>query len=59
MTYAMLLQLLVEAEQRVADESLPADARERSAETVSLCKTRMASEGLTRHQLEQLAAEAA
>ena len=56
MTYALLLQLLIEAEQRRDDESLPKDVRERSTETVSLCKQRMASEGITRHQLEQLAA---
>ncbi|WMR34737.1 hypothetical protein [Metapseudomonas otitidis] len=56
MTYALLLQLLIEAEQRRDDESLPQDVRDRSIETVSLCKQRMASEGITRHQLEQLAA---
>lgn len=58
MTYALLLQMLTEAEARRDDESLPADVRERSAETVSLCKQRMASEGLTRYQLEQQAAAA-
>ena len=56
MTYALLLQLLTEAEGRRDDDTLPTEVRERSAETVSLCKQRMASEGVTRHQLEQLAA---
>lgn len=56
MTPAMLLQFLVEAEARCADETLPKDVRERSAETVSLCKERMAREGWTRSQLEALAA---
>lgn len=55
MTFAMLLKILTEAEARQADKSLPADVRERSAETVSLCKQRMASEGITRDQLEHLA----
>lgn len=51
----MLLQILVEAEARRDDETLPAEVRDRSAETVSLCKQRMAAEGLTRDQLERLA----
>jgi len=55
MTYAMLLLMLVEAEGRRDDESLPADVRVRSSESVSLCKQRMAMEGITRTQLEQLA----
>lgn len=55
MTYAMLLLMLVEAEGRRDDESLPADVRARSSESVSLCKQRMAMEGITRTQLEQLA----
>ncbi len=55
MTYAMLLLMLVEAEGRRDDESLPADVRARSSESVSLCKQRMAMEGITRTKLEQLA----
>lgn len=55
MTYAMLLLMLVEAEGRRDDESLPADVRARSSESVSLCKQRMAMEGITRTQLERLA----
>ena len=55
MTYAMLLLMLVEAEGRRDDDSLPADVRARSSESVSLCKQRMAMEGITRTQLEQLA----
>ena len=51
----MLLLMLVEAEGRRDDESLPADVRVRSSESVSLCKQRMAMEGITRTQLEQLA----
>lgn len=58
MTYAMLLQILLEAEARVADEKLPADVRERSAETVSLCNQRMATEGITRAELKRLAKSA-
>lgn len=56
MTYAMLLQALLEAEDRAGDTKLPDDVRARSAETVSLCKMRMAREGLTRDALERLAA---
>lgn len=59
LTYAMLLQILQEAEARRDDKSLDQAARDRSAETVSLCKQRMAQEGLTRHQLEEHAAEEA
>lgn len=55
LTHQMLLQILVEAEARSDDATLPQDARDRSAETVSLCKQRMAQEGLTRAQLEELA----
>lgn len=54
MTYAYLYTILVEAEDRAAnfpDEGV----RERSAETVSLCKERMAREGLTRDALKKLA----
>ena len=57
MTHKMLLQILVEAEARRDDERLPDEVRERSAETVSLCKQRMAMEGLTRDALERLAAQ--
>lgn len=57
MTYAMLLQILVEAEARRDDVTLPADVRERSGETVDLCLERMKNEGLTREQLEKLALE--
>lgn len=45
LTFSMLLQILEEAESRRDDQSLPQDARDRSAETVSLCKQRMAKEG--------------
>lgn len=55
LTHQMLLQILVEAEARSDDATLPQDVRDRSAETVSLCKQRMAQEGLTRAQLEDLA----
>ena len=55
LTHAMLLQMLAEAEARRDDQTLPQEVRDRSAETVSLCKQRMAKEGLTRAQLEELA----
>lgn len=55
MTYAMLYQILIEAEARRDDERLPQQVRDNSAETVSLCKMRMASEGITRDQLKTLA----
>ncbi len=55
LTFSMLLQILEEAESRRDDQSLPQDARDRSAETVSLCKQRMAKEGLNRDRLQQLA----
>jgi hypothetical protein len=55
MTFADLWQILIEAEARRDDETLPLDVRERSGETVSLCKERMAREGLTRDQLKALA----
>lgn len=55
LTYSMLLQMLEEAETRRDDATLPQEVRNRSAETVSLCKQRMAKEGLTRAQLEELA----
>ena len=51
--YSMLLQMLVEGEARRDDETLPQDARDRSAETVGLCCQRMAMEGLNRDRLEQ------
>lgn len=57
MTYGQFYQILTEAEARRDDDSLPDDVRQRSAETVSLCKERMAREGLTRDALIQLAAE--
>ncbi len=59
MTFSMLLQILQEAEARRDDASLPQEVRDRSAETVSLCKQRMAMEGLTREQLAELAAQEA
>lgn len=59
MTFSMLLQILQEAEARRDDASLPQEVRDRSAETVSLCKQRMAMEGLTREQLTELAAQEA
>lgn len=59
LTHAMFLQILQEAEARRDDKYLDQAARDRSAETVSLCKQRMAQEGLTRQQLEEHAAEEA
>ncbi len=56
MTYALLLQMLTEAESRRDNESLPADVRERSGETASICYERMARQGITIHQLRELAA---
>ncbi|WP_321935387.1 hypothetical protein [Paraburkholderia sp. J8-2] len=56
MTYADFYQILIEAEQRRDDETLPHEVRGRSEETVSLCKERMAREGLTRDRLIELAA---
>lgn len=55
MTYRDLWLILVEAEARRDDETLPADVRARSAETVGLCEQRMHNEGLTRAQLKRLA----
>jgi predicted transcriptional regulator len=57
MNYAMLLQILIEAEYRVSQYIGTEfnDVAERSTETVSFCKERMAKEGLTRDQLEKLA----
>lgn len=57
LTFSMLLQILTEAEDRRDDETLPQPLRDRSAETVSLWCQRMAQEGITRPQLEQLARE--
>lgn len=59
MTFSMLLKILQEAEARRDDASLPHEVRDRSAETVALCKQRMAMEGLTREQLTELAAQEA
>lgn len=55
MTYAMLLQILTEAEHRVKTET-DQGVRERSQETVNLCLERLRIEGITREQLESLAA---
>jgi hypothetical protein len=54
MTYAMLLQCLVEAEDRV-NGNWPADVKARSQETVDLIYQRLAMEGLDRKQLVKLA----
>lgn len=54
LTYRDLWTILVQAEDRAAnfpDEGV----RTRSAETVALCKERMAREGLTRDALRKLA----
>lgn len=56
MTYRDLYQILIEAEGRRDNAGLPCDVRDRSAETVSFVKERMAKEGLTRDQLARLAA---
>ncbi|MEJ6003724.1 hypothetical protein [Paucibacter soli] len=55
LTPSMLLQMLTEAEARRDDVTLPADVRERSAETASLCQQRMAMEGLNRDRLREMA----
>ena len=55
MTYADLYQILVEAEYRRDDETIPDPVRFRSGMTVELCKERMRREGLTREQLRLLA----
>ncbi len=55
LTYAMLLQILVEAEARRDDKSLPREVRARSAETVDLCNQRMKNEGVTIVELKKLA----
>ena len=61
LTYSLLLllQLLVAAEARRDNAAQPQEVRDRSSETVSLCKQRMAQEGLTRSRLEELAGEEA
>lgn len=55
MTYAMLLQILLEAEQRVVEVE-DAGVRQRSQETVDLCNERLRREGITRDDLIRLAA---
>ena len=55
--YHQLWLILTEAEARRDDSKLPADVRERSAETVSICKEAMAREGLTRDALKTLATD--
>jgi hypothetical protein len=55
MTYTDLYQILVEAEMRRDDESLPRDVRGRSAETVSICEEKLVREGLSRKRLIELA----
>lgn len=57
LTHGMLWNILIEAEERVNDKTLPQEARDRSQETVSLCKERMAKEGLSREKLKELAAQ--
>ena len=56
LTYQDLYKILTEAEWRV-ENMTDAGIRERSAETVSLVKERLAREGLTRDQLKKLAEE--
>lgn len=53
MTYQMMYQILVEAEQRRDDPKYPQDVRDRSAETVALVEERMRNEGITRKQLKR------
>jgi len=55
LTCSMLLKILEEAEARRDDLTLSQDVRDRSAETVGLCKQRMVKEGMTRSQLEEFA----
>ncbi len=59
MTYAMLYQILTEAEQRARNESLPNDVRARSQETVDLCNLRLSREGLTKAALRRAARQEA
>lgn len=55
MDWKTLWQILTEAECRRDSDKWPQDVRERSAETVELCKQRMEIEGVTREQLKRLA----
>jgi hypothetical protein len=55
MTYADLYQILIEAEARRDDPSLPDDVRFRSAMSAELCLERMRREELTRDELRKLA----
>lgn len=55
MTYRDLWQILTEAEARVK-HSADATVKANSAETVALCKERMAKEHINRTQLRKLAA---
>lgn len=52
MTYAMLYQCLIEAEQRRDNPKWPQNVRDNSAETVRLIEQRMKMDGLTRAQLK-------
>nr|WP_156903385.1 hypothetical protein [Burkholderia sp. M701] len=56
MSYLDLFQMLIEAEDRAANFA-DAGVRERSEETASLIKQRMASEGLSRDRLRTLAVD--
>ena len=53
-TYAQLLQILVDAEKRV-DSSPDESTKLRSQETIDLCNERLAIEGFSRAELEELA----
>lgn len=55
MTYSDLYAILIEAEQRSANTSLPDDVRVRSQETVDICLIRLRHEQITRDQLKRLA----
>ena len=57
MTYADLYQILIEAEARRDNETLPADVRFRSGMSAEMALERMRREGLTRDQLRKLARE--
>lgn len=54
MTYAMLLQILEESEQRVVTSEFEG-VRIRSQETVDLCLEKLCKEGITRDELVELA----
>lgn len=56
LSYYRLLEMLQRAEFFRDDTTQPADVRANSAETVTLCEQRMATEGLTRAQLMEKAA---